>query len=203
MFKRSIRVSCSESHENLIGVLEDNLTHAKELYAPLAPGTWRKLAPMCLMLHVLRSLDWVAISALVVAGASLWVAVKTLKDAEESWKQQKWFDLYAKADEAYDAFDLYCKVWAGFLNPSLQINGLDFPKRQYEWNNLMFLIKRVHSMAMVFPKHLAIDKLVEATVFDTPEDASQPERLKLFFDAVQDMREMAVLDPSVLEIRKR
>jgi hypothetical protein len=155
------------------------------------------------MLHFLRSLDWVAISALLVAIVSLYVARKTLKDAEEFWKQQKWFDLYAKADEAYDAFDLYCKMWKGFLNPSVSVAGIDMGKRESDWNNLMFLIKRVHSMAMVFPKHPAIDKLVEATVFDKPEEAAQPERLKLFFDAVMDMRDMAVLDPSVLEIRKR
>ena len=65
----------------------------------------------------------------------------------------------------------------------------------------MFLIRRLHSMAMVFPKHPAIDKLVKATSFDMPADAVEEWRLKLFLEAVQDMREMAVLDPSTLEIR--
>jgi hypothetical protein len=67
----------------------------------------------------------------------------------------------------------------------------------------MFLIRRVHSMAMVFPKHPAIDKLVKATMFSTPDGAFEEWRRKLFFDAVQDMREMALLDSSILEMRKR
>ena len=150
------------------------------------------------ILSFLSALDWVAISALFVAVWSFVVARKTLKDAEEFWKQQKWFDLYAKADEGYDTFDLYCATYKEAHHPEL------FDGHAAAWNNLMFLIRRLHSMAMVFPKHSAIDKLVKATTgFTTPEAALQPWRLKLFFDAVQDMREMAVLDPSILEIRKR
>jgi len=145
----------------------------------------------------LGALDWVAISALFIAMLSFVVARKTLKDAEEFWKQQKWFDLYAKADEGYDTFDRYCRNCRGMNRPELRV------EHAADWNELMFLIRRVHSMAMVFPQHPAIDKLVKATTFNTPEDAFQDGRLKLFFDAVQDMREMAVLDPSILEIRKR
>jgi hypothetical protein len=54
-----------------------------------------------------------------------------------------------------------------------------------------------------FPSTLAIDKLVKATSFDMPAGALEEWRVKLFLEAVQDMREMAVLDPSILEIRKR
>ena len=149
------------------------------------------------MLHSIAALDWVAISALFVAVWSFVIARKTLKDAEEFWKQQKWFDLYAKADEAYDTFDKYRKQYKWLNRPEFLVG------HAADWNELMFLVRRVHSMAMVFPKHNAIDKLVTATTFNTPEDALQDDRLKLFFDAVQDMREMAVLDPSILEIRKR
>jgi len=152
---------------------------------------------MCRALHFLSALDWVAISALFIAVWSFVIARKTLKDAEEFWKQQKWFDLYAKADEAYDTFDKYRSKYKGLNRPEFLVD------HAANWNELMFLIRRVHSMAMVFPKHNAIDKLVTATTFNTPEDAFQDERLKLLFDAVQDMREMAVLDPSILEIRKR
>jgi hypothetical protein len=144
-----------------------------------------------------RALDWVAIFALVVAIVALFVARKTLKDAEEFWKQQKWFDLYAKADEGYDAFDRYCTTYKMSPHPEMRIGHTN------DWNNLMFLIRRVHSMAMVFPKHPAINKLVKATSFDMPADPLEEWRLKLFLEAVQDMREMAVLDPSILEVRKR
>src|SRR5450755_3918775 len=143
------------------------------------------------------SLDWVAISALFVAIVSFFVAQKTLKDAEEFWKQQKWFDLYAKADEGYDTFERYCIGYKGLHQLEMR------PDHTEAWNELMFLIRRVHSMAMVFPKCSAIDKLVKATSFNTPENALEEWRLKLFLDAVQDMREMAVLDNTILEIRKR
>jgi hypothetical protein len=151
---------------------------------------------MCPILHFLGSLDWIAIFALVVSIVALYVAQKTLKDAEEFWKQQKWFDLYAKADEGYDTFELYCTTYKG-------TKGIGTTQQDADWNSLMLLIRRVHSMAMVFPEHPAIDKLAKAASFKTPADALEEWRLKLLFDAVQDMRDMAVLDPSILEIRKR
>lgn len=82
------------------------------------------------------------------------VAQKTLKDAEEFWKQQKWFDLYAKADEGYDTFEFYCTTYKG-------TKGIGTTQQDDDWNNLMLLIRRVHSMAMVFPKHPAIEKLAK------------------------------------------
>jgi len=156
-----------------------------------------RIRPMYRILNFVGSLDWVAISALFVAIVSFFVARKTLKDAEESWKQQKWFDLYAKADEGYDTFDRYCMAYKALQHPATHLSHIE------AWNNLMFLIRRVHSMAMVFPKHPAIDKLAKATSFNTPAGALEEWRLKLLFEAVQDMQEMAVLDPSILEIRKR
>ena len=152
---------------------------------------------MCRILHFLAALDWVAVTALFIAVVSFFVARKTLLDAEDFWKQQKWFNLYAKADEGYDAFEFYCTNYK-LLQKS------DWSLAQGEdWNKLMLLIRRVHSMAMVFPKHAAIDKLVKATTFNTPDGVFEEWRRKLFFDAVQDMREMALLDSSILEMRKR
>jgi hypothetical protein len=156
-----------------------------------------------LHLSFLGGHDWVAALALFVAVVSFVVARKTLLDAEDSWKQQKWFDLYAKADEAYDTVQLYRTNWEGYLNPNVVAPGIDIFRRGNDWNNLMFIIRRVHSMAMVFPRHHAINKLVAATEFNTPEDAFQDEQLKMFSDAVQDIREMAVLDESILERRER
>jgi len=127
---------------------------------------------MCRILHLLGSLDWIALFALVVAIAALYVAQKTLKDAEEFWKQQKWFDLYSKADEGYDTFEFYCTTYKGTKGISTAQHGDD-------WNRLMLLIRRVHSIAMVFPKHPAIDKLAKATSFKTPADALEEWRLKL------------------------
>jgi hypothetical protein len=156
-----------------------------------------ELSPMCRILSFLGSLDWVALCALFVAVMSFVVARKTLKDAEDSWKQGKWFDLYAKADEGYNTLDRYCAIYQASPLPQTVQQAND-------WNNLMFLIRQVHAMAMVFPKHTAIDKLVKATTsFNNPANAFEPWRLPLFLEAVMDMRDMAALDPSVLEIRKR
>jgi len=120
---------------------------------------------MCRILIAASPLDWVAIFALIVAIVSPYVARKTLKDAEEFWKQQKWFELYAKADEGYDTFEGYCTDYKGLNHPEMHLGQLE------AWNDLMFLVRRVHSMAMVFPKHPAVDKLVKATSFNTPENA--------------------------------
>src|SRR5882762_8543651 len=85
---------------------------------PTSGGMAASGGAMCRILHSLASLDWVAVSAVFVAIVALRVAVKTLKDAEDFWKQQKWFDLYAKADEAYDTFDKYRKKYKHLMpNP--------------------------------------------------------------------------------------
>jgi hypothetical protein len=154
-----------------------------------------RIRPMCQTLRFLGSLDWVAISALFVAVLSFVIARKALQDAEASWKQEKWFDLYAKADEGYNTLDRYCTIYKASPQPQTAQQAND-------WNSLMFLIRQVHATAMVFPAHPAIDKLVKATTsFDNPASAS--ERLPLFLEAVMDLRDMATLDPSVLTIRKR
>jgi len=148
------------------------------------------------ILSFLSSLDWVSLSALFVAILSFVIARKTMKDAEDSWKQQKWFDLYVKADEGYNTLDRYCAIYKG-------VAGIGTIQQEEDWNSLMFLIRQVHAMAMVFPKHPAIDKLVKATTtFNNPSNAYEMVRLRLFLEAVMDLRDMAVLHPSVLEIRK-
>lgn len=148
------------------------------------------------ILNFLFSLDWVSIAALFVAVLSFVVARRTLKDAEDAWKQQKWFELYAKADEGYNTLDQYRTVYKGTA-------GVLTSQQTDDWNNLMSVIRQVHAMAMVFPKHPAIDKLVAATTpFDNPASALEEERLKEFLEAVMDLRDMALLNPSILSITK-
>jgi hypothetical protein len=139
----------------------------------------------------LLALDWVAISSLVVAIAAFVVARKTMKDAEEDWKQRKWFDLYFKADEAYNELDYYRTAYSGQPIPKT-------PEQASDWNKLMFLIRQAHSMATVFPKTEAIDKLFAATDFGDPAGAFDPGRLKTFMDAVEALRQKALIKPSIL-----
>jgi len=59
------------------------------------------------------------------------------------------------------------------------------PDHFEDWGNLMFITRRVHSMAMVFPKHPAIDKLVKATDFSTTANAFGRMAAQPVFEAVQ------------------
>jgi hypothetical protein len=148
------------------------------------------------LLHWLSALDWVAVSSLAIAVISFFVAKKTLDDAEEYWKQQKWFDIYVKADQAYNDLDRYRTIYKG-------VKGVMTTQQETDWNNLMFSIRNTHTMAAVFPKCIVIDKLFVAT--DNFEDASnafEDERMPQFLDAVESLRRMARLNPVVLELKK-
>jgi hypothetical protein len=121
---------------------------------------------------------------------------KTLKDAEEYWKQQKWFDLYGKADQAYNDLDRYRETYKG-------VTGIMTEQQATDWNNLMISIRNVHTMAMVFPVCEVITKLAEATDhFEHPSHASFVTRMPMFADAVEGLRQMARLNPEVLKLRR-
>jgi hypothetical protein len=58
-------------------------------------------------------------------------------------------------------------------------------------------------MAMVFPACSVIGKLVKATVgFDDCSKAFEAWRIPLFQDALEELRQMALLNPNVLLRRK-
>ena len=143
--------------------------------------------------------DWAAIANLVVALVALAVAIvalvvarKTLTEAEEDWKQRKWFDLYAKADEAHSMLVSYRKIYP----TSTQDESV--PARN-AWNQLMFLFLQAHTMAGVFPKNPAVDKLFEATsAFSYPKCAYEHARSEKLGDAVEDLRQKALLKKEVL-----
>ena len=72
------------------------------------------------------------------------------------WKQRKWFDLYFKADEAYDALERFQVLYPDPMN-------LTTTEGKQEWNELMRIMRAVHRMAVVFPQNAAIDELLSAT----------------------------------------
>jgi hypothetical protein len=153
----------------------------------------------------LAHVDWLTISGIFVAVVSLWVAIralkvsdetlvvarKTLQDADEDWAQRKWFDLYVKADEAFNFLDRFRQVHSpASMNPAQQ---------HQDWNEVMFAIRRAHTMAMVFPKNPAIDKFIAATsVFDDMQHGYNKTYLAAVLDATEDLRDMAKLKPEVL-----
>ena len=68
-----------------------------------------------------------------------------------------------------------------------------------DWNKLIFMLREVHSMAVVFPKAPELNALFTATaVFKENVEASSKDRLKAVFDAVEGLRTKARVDPTVL-----
>lgn len=140
----------------------------------------------------LSSFDCIAVASLIVSIAAFVVARKTMKDAEEDWRQRKWFDLYLEADKAYNALERY------------QVNYKQNPVPQNleqtrDWNNLMSQMRLVHSLAVVFPKNPATDILFSATaVFANPASAFLPERLPKLSEALEALRQKALLKRKVV-----
>ena len=151
---------------------------------------------------------WVAVSSLAVATAALFVAVAANQIAKSSlslakqvadrdqrdWRQRKWFDLYFKTNQAYDSLERFQALYE--VMP-LDSSGLEECRR--DWNTLMFLIRELHAMAVVFPKNAAIDELFASTaVFKNPEEALSKARLEKIGKATDAIRQQALVEPAVL-----
>ena len=83
----------------------------------------------------------------------------------------------------------------------ISIRGGNYPDR---YSEVIRLFREIQAMAMVFPKCEAIDTLCAATsgFSDNPNDPRGvlgKQRLKNLMDAMNDIREKALVDPSVLE----
>lgn len=128
------------------------------------------------------------------------VAERELAD----WRQSKWFELYFKASEMCDTLEHFQKSH----RPEEYRYGGPIAS---DYNNFIFLNRKCLMMAAVFPKNDAVDKLAAASAaFANFDEMFSKERLALIGDAVQDIRELALLHPAVLlppeileEIRKR
>jgi hypothetical protein len=136
---------------------------------------------------------YIAQQSEVVSQQSLDQAQKVSDRDQENWRQRTWFDLYLKASEAYDFFDMFqAKYKSGH---SFHVN-VENPS---DWNHLMALMRQTHAMAAVFPKNNVIDELFASTaVFKNQSEALSPERLTKIFNAVQNLRDQALLHVNVL-----
>lgn len=151
---------------------------------------------------------FIARSSLGTAEASLRVAENTLQQGEEAlrqaervadrerrdWKQRKWFDLYFKANEIYDQLDHFQAK-----HSSKPASAWGAPELQNEFANLLLEVRRLHSMAAVFPKDPAVDALFKSTVaFHGLNEVFMHDRLRPIADAVEGLRQKALVDTSVL-----
>jgi hypothetical protein len=145
----------------------------------------------------------VAVASFLAGVAAVWIAKSSLAQAEqvaardrEDWKQRKWFDLYFKADEAYDALDRF-----QVLYPTTSAPGWDTMEWEREFHELMRAMRTVNRIADVFPKNTQVNALFDATgAFQNPGEAVSKARLQKMFDAVEGLRQKALVkDISVLE----
>ena len=137
--------------------------------------------------------------ALLVSIAATWVAWSSLSQAKQvadrdgrDWKQRTWFDLYFKACDFYDALEHFQSQ-----HDSTSLATVDGTK---DFNSLMFLVRRVHNMALVFPQNPVIRSLLlSSAVFENPVEALSKGRLNKISAAVDGLREKARIDTSILD----
>ncbi len=135
-----------------------------------------------------------AIAACRVAKSALSQAILVAEREQRDWRQRKWFDLYFKASQAYDALERFQTVYESTFPESWGT-----PEMTHDWNNLMHLFREVGAMAVVFPKNTEIDKLFAAVaVFSNPQEAFSKDRLKAILDAMEGIRQKALVEPTVL-----
>lgn len=132
---------------------------------------------------------FVSVAATLIARSSLSQAKQVAEREQRDWKQRKWADMYLKADEVYDALDRFRVLYSSW----------DKQELQREWSDLMRLIRGAHAMAVVFPQNAAVGALLSSTaVFKEVRALSDVELAKVF-DAVELIRERALLPSTILE----
>jgi hypothetical protein len=141
----------------------------------------------------------VSLAAAIFAGISVRQSRDAIRHAKQiadrerqDWKQQKWFDLYLVANEAHE-----------------QLMSFQAKYKSGEYSQLMHEdVERVahciglaYARAMVFPVNQAITEFCMSTsAVTTPEDMLSEVKLKQIFDAVENLREKAlIMDPTVLD----
>ena len=160
----------------------------------------------CEVMHGLLNYEFItltiAVVSLMLSAAAVWIARSTLFHAmqvaareHEDWKQRKWYDLYFKADEAYDALDRFQVLYPSASSPDWNTEVM-----QRESHDLMRTMRTVHRIAFVFPQNQVIQALFDATAaFKNMEEATSKDRLSKVLDAIEGIRQKALLDVSVLD----
>lgn len=138
----------------------------------------------------------VAIASLLLSAVATLVAKSSLSQAKQvadrdqrDWRQRTWADMYLKADETYDALDRF-HVLSDSWNTT---------RRELEWSDLMRLIRGAHAMAVVFPQNLAVGAFLSSTAVFKDEKTVSDDCLSKVFDAVELIRQKALLPVTILE----
>ena len=151
---------------------------------------------------------WASIASLLVAVAATWIARSSLQRAEDSlrqaeriadrdqrdWRQRTWFDLFVQADELQYA--LLC-----FRNKHGSPSSPPWNKGVWkqDFSDLVTLLAKAFRKAVVFPVNPVTSEFFSAvTAIQSGEDALSSELSGKIFDAVEKIREKALVDPGVL-----
>ena len=140
------------------------------------------------------------IASLVAAAIANWArkdAERIAEIAHDEWAQQKWFDLYFSANSAYDAME---KLQADSIVQkcgTIIIHGGNYQDRH---NEVIRQFREIQAMAIVFPKCAPIDTLCAATsgFVDASSEMLSKQRLNNLMDAMNEIREKALVNASVL-----
>lgn len=136
-----------------------------------------------------------SVAAALIAQSALSQAKRVADRDQKDWKQRKWYDLYFKADEAYDALDRFQSLYPSTASP-----GWNMEVMLQESHDLMRTIRTVHRIALVFPQNQEVKALFDATAaFKNMEEATSKDRLSKIFDAVEGIRQKSLIDVSVLD----
>jgi hypothetical protein len=164
-------------------------------------------------LKAARSANQISEKSLTEAKTARDLAAESLRQAKDvadrelaDWRQSKWFELYFRASEMCDTLEHFQKMH----KPQTGEYRYSEPIAS-DYNKFIFLNRRCLTMAVVFPKNDAVDKLAAAAAaFKEWEEVFSKKRLQAIAEAVQDIRELALLHPAVLlppetleEIKKR
>ena len=132
----------------------------------------------------------VSVVAAVLAKNSLDQAKRVADRDSTDWKQRKWFDLYLEAERAYDSLD---QLQSQYADGPPSHDSDEWNKYATEVNSLMLMMRRVHSMAAVFPVMPELSTLFQNAVFPNEGDLLSADRKKSLFEAVEGIRQKALI----------
>jgi hypothetical protein len=143
----------------------------------------------------------VSVAAALIAKSSLVQAKQVADRDQQDWKQRKWFDLYFKAEEAYDTLERFRASY-----PSTSALGWGTPECNRKRDDLMLTMRTVHCIALAFiPRSGEIPPEIQA-LFDATtgfhnieaDGISESQKTKMF-DAVEKLVPRVRLHSSILD----
>lgn len=128
--------------------------------------------------------------AAVLAKQSIDEAKRVADRDRSDWKQRRWFELYFEAEKAYDSL---AQLQAQYADGPPLHHTDEWNKYASEVNALTLMMRRVHSLAAVFPVMPEVTTLFLNSVFPNENDYLSEARKNSLFDAVEGIRQRALI----------